>query len=204
MLSFDDFFKAYNGKSNVGNTPENKGQCVGLVAMWVDNLGLPHIWGNAEDLYANADSNFFEKIPNTATAVPIKGDIGVWSSQYNRTVGHTGIATGKGDVNTAEWFVQNDPTGSNCHLRTYSYFAIIGWLRPRVTVTPSDTITITKDQFTQLVTKSTAYDDLKPKYDALVILNHNNEESMKQKDSSIATYKGYLVRIKQIITESKV
>lgn len=130
MLSFQEFLAKFNGQNNVGNTPENKGQCVGLVAVWFDNLGLAHVWGDAKDLYANADPKFYIKIPNTPDAIPQKGDAVVWSAKYNGTVGHTGLATGTGNLNTFEAFEQNDPTGSNCHLRTYNYNAVIGWLRP--------------------------------------------------------------------------
>ena len=146
-LSFQDFLKKYNGQSNVGNTPENKGECVGLVSVWIENLGLPHIWGHAKDLYKNADPKSFEKIPNTPTAVPQKGDIIVWSEKYNGTFGHTGIVTGTGNVNNFEAFEQNDPLGSNCHLKMYSYFAVVGWLRPKVsTPTPPTTTPPMNDQ----------------------------------------------------------
>lgn len=131
MINFTDFFNRYNGQQNIGDTTENKGQCVGLVAVWIDELNLPHIWGNACDLFANADEQFFEKILNTPDGVPSAGDIIVWSAKFNGTVGHTGIATGTGDLNTFECFEQNDPTGSNCHLKVYNYLSVIGWLRPK-------------------------------------------------------------------------
>ncbi len=129
-MTFQEFLNQYNGQPSVGNTTENKGQCVGLVAVWVDILGLPHIWGNACDLFANADEKFFEKILNTPDAIPQAGDIVIWSSKFNGTVGHTGLATGTGNTNTFECFEQNDPLGSGCHLKTYNYNGVIGWLRP--------------------------------------------------------------------------
>ena len=131
-MTFDDFFNQYNGKSNVGNTTENKGQCVGLEAVWCDILGLPHIWGNACDLFANADEKFYQKILNTPDFVPQKGDIAVFSAKFNGTVGHTGVCTGKGDLKSFECFEQNDPIGSACQLKTYKYTYLIGCLRPIV------------------------------------------------------------------------
>lgn len=131
-MIFTDFLTKYNGQQNVGNTTENKGECVGLVCVWIEELGLPHVWGHAMDLFTNADENFFEKILNTPDAIPKAGDIIVWKKAFNGTFGHTGIATGTGDLNTFECFEQNDPLGSNCHLKSYNYNNVTGWLRPKV------------------------------------------------------------------------
>ena len=94
MLLFQDFLTKFNGQQNVGNTPANKGQCVGLIEEWIDNLGLPHVWGNAKDLLANADPDAFEVIPNTPDNVPQQGDIVVFGSNFNNGDGHCGISTG--------------------------------------------------------------------------------------------------------------
>ena len=151
---WQDFLTKFNGQQGVGNTSENKGQCVGLVCVWVDTLGFPHIWGNACDLFANADEQFFDKILNTPEAIPQAGDIVVWSAKFNGTVGHTAIATGTGDINTFETFEQNDPLGSNCHLKTYKYTSVIGWLRPRSTQLDSQAIIIQQsDAFIAICTK---------------------------------------------------
>lgn len=130
-MTFQEFLEKYNGQQNVGNTTENKGECVGLVMKWVEELGLPHIWGHAKDLFANADEDFYEKILNTPDAIPKAGDIVVLGSGYG-TYGHTAIATGTGDLKTLECFSQNDPLESNCHLKTYKYDHVTGWLRPKV------------------------------------------------------------------------
>lgn len=131
-MTFQEFLERYNGQTKVGNTPENTGECVGLVAVWIDALGLPHVWGHAKDLIANCDKNSFEVEYNTPTGVPKKGDIIVWSSAMGGGFGHTAISTGTGNVNTFEVFEQNNPTGSNCHLRTYpNYNNVIGWFRPK-------------------------------------------------------------------------
>lgn len=157
-MTFDEFLAQYNGKTNVGNTTANKGQCVGLASVWIDILGGPHVWGDAKDMYANADPNFFEKIPNTPTGVPQKGDIVIWNGTFNRGPGHVAVATGKGDTKSFEVFEQNNPLGSNCHLRTYSnYNYVTGWLRPRHAVV-EDTLPVKKSDFESLVLKSSEYD----------------------------------------------
>lgn len=130
-MTYQEFFNLYNGKSNVGNTTENKGECVGLSAVWIDALGLPHVWGHAKDLFANADEKFFDKILNTPDAVAQIGDIAVFGISYGK-FGHTGVVHKPIDINTLEIFSQNDPLGSNCHLVKYTYKHIIGWLRPKV------------------------------------------------------------------------
>jgi surface antigen len=139
MITFQEFLNKYNGQTKVGNTPENTGECVGLVAVWIDNLGLPHVWGHARDLINNCDKSAYEVEYNTPTGVPKKGDIIVWSSAMGGGYGHTAISTGTGNVNTFEVFEQNNPTGSNCHLRTYpNYNNVIGWFRPKAVVPPID------------------------------------------------------------------
>ena len=138
-MTFQEFLNKYNGQMKVGNTPENTGECVGLVAVWIDNLELPHVWGHARDLINNCDKTKFEVEYNTPTGVPKKGDIIVWSSAMGGGYGHTAISTGSGDIVKFEVFEQNNPTGSNCHLRTYpNYNNVIGWFRPKAVVAPVD------------------------------------------------------------------
>lgn len=125
---FKAFLNQYNGMNGVGNTPENKGQCVGLISVWMDILGVAHEWGDAKDLLNNADKNVFDVILNTPDGVPQVGDVIVWRGAFNGGAGHTGVATGTGDTKTFEVFEQNDPLGSNCHLKTYKYSFVDGWL----------------------------------------------------------------------------
>ncbi len=131
--AFNNLFTQYNGQPNVGDTPGNKGQCVGLIEVWTDYLGLPHTWGDADQLFANADPFYFDKIVNTPTAIPTTGDIIVWTSEFNGGVGHTGVATGKNtNAGFVEVFEQNDPLGSPCHIKLYNYAYIQGWIRPKL------------------------------------------------------------------------
>jgi len=137
-MTFKQFLSQYNGQQKVGNTPENKGQCVGLVSVWMDTFSIPHVWGHAKDLYANAPLAYFDKIPNSETAVPKEGDIVMWNSNMGGGYGHTAISTGTGNVNTFEVFEQNNPLNSNCHLSTYpDYSNVIGWLRIKAYTVPS-------------------------------------------------------------------
>ena len=117
-----DFINKWINKGGVGNTPENKGQCVGLVCVWVDELGFDHIWGNAKDLWKNYNPNQFDFVLNTADAYPLAGDIVVWNEKMGGGYGHTAIATGvhQTEGKATDWFEafsQNDPVGSPCILK---------------------------------------------------------------------------------------
>ncbi len=132
MLSLNDFINTYTGKPNVGNTPENIGQCVGLVEVWDDNLGEPHIWGNAKDLCANAQGDGdFVVIYNTPAGVPGVGDIFCFDGTYGGGAGHTGIVTAA-TTSSVTLFEQNDPEGSTPHIKTYTYNHSIGWIHPKI------------------------------------------------------------------------
>lgn len=130
-MTIQEFYDKWNGKSNVGNTAENKGECVGLSSLWMDNFNIPHVYGHAKDLYANAPVAYFAKIPNTPEAIVQEGDIVVWGQGFNGTFGHTGVVKGKATLNSFPCFQQNDPLGSKPHMKTYNYAYVIGWLRPR-------------------------------------------------------------------------
>ena len=130
-MSIQEFFDKYNGVANTGNTSENKGECVGLSSLWMDNFGIPHVYGHAKDLYTNAPDEYFAKISNAPDAIIQDGDIAVWSEGYNGTYGHTGVAYGKHDINHFDCFEQNDPLGSAPHIKKYNYAYVLGWLRPK-------------------------------------------------------------------------
>jgi hypothetical protein len=107
-MTLDQYVTDETGKPNVGNTPENIGQCVGLVEVWFrDNLD-PQVWGNAKDLYDNADPNYYLK--GTAWPAPLGA-----AAVFNwAPVGHTAISLGDDRL-----FEQNNPTGSTPHVSNY-------------------------------------------------------------------------------------
>lgn len=125
------FMASHTGKEGVGDTPGNVGQCVGLVEVWTDSLKLPHVWGNAADLLANAPMNSYGRILNSPTNFPLPGDIVVWGKSWGGGFGHTGIVV-TAHVMSFIAFEQNDPDGSTPHLKTYTYSGVVGWLRPFV------------------------------------------------------------------------
>lgn len=137
-MKFDDFLFENNNKYVEIVDPDSPFQCFDLVVAWCDELLIPRVLGfyYAYQIFTDFSNNvqglYFDRIVNTPDAIPQKGDIVVWDKTYNGTAGHTGIAAGKGDLDTFECFEQNDPTGSNSHLKVYKYNSVLGWLRPKV------------------------------------------------------------------------
>lgn len=126
---YNSFFNLYNGVPNVGNTDINKGQCVGLASVFMDYFNIPHVWGNAKDIFYNAPDQYFDKILNTVDALPVKGDIICWNEKMGGGYGHIGICDGNVKQMTLDVFQQNDPAGKPPYVKNYSYDNIIGWLR---------------------------------------------------------------------------
>lgn len=130
-MTLTEFIKQYFNVPNTGDTPQNLGQCVGLVEKWIDSLSLPHVWGNAADLLANADPNSYDIIQNTPDGVPTPGDIFCFGASYGGGVGHTGIVVAA-DTNIVSLFEQNDGiNGGTPQFKTYTYDGALGWLHPK-------------------------------------------------------------------------
>jgi hypothetical protein len=123
--------RAYSGKVGVGNTAVNRGECVGLVSVWGEFLGMPHVWGNAKDLLSDAPVPPYQVFLNHPTNFPMPGDIVVWGESWGGGYGHTGIAV-TAVVMEFTAFQQNDPEGSSPHIKVYSYAGVLGWMRPKV------------------------------------------------------------------------
>lgn len=133
-MSLQDFIQKYMGVKNVGNTDANKGECVGLVMVYIDEvLNLSHIWGHARDLFNNAPESEWEKVENSPNVYPSAGDIMCWGASWGGGFGHTGVVESSSpSTDSFICFEQNYPTGSSPHLVTRkSWNGIIGWLHPK-------------------------------------------------------------------------
>lgn len=212
MMNYQDFFNQNNGKGDVGDTPENKGQCVGLIEVWTDNLELPHTWGNAKDLLNDADPAHFTIIKNTPQGVPEQGDIVVWSGAYNNGPGHTGICHGNANTDTFDCFEQNDPLNSPCHVKNYNYTSVLGWLKPSV----KPTVEVFADKFNELVDKSTAVDSISQllgisytkdilvgKIKTMISYQSQLEDQNRQKDQSLADAKSQIADLEKQLGDLK-
>ena len=135
MVSVSTIINDYFGKTGVGNTPQNKGQCVGLVSVYQDALGAPHEFGNAKDLLNDADTALFEVVmnnPNDYNQFPPTGAIMVWGSTWGGGFGHCGIVVLANGYSFTT-FEQNDITSVDntgaCEILNHAdYSGVLGWL----------------------------------------------------------------------------
>lgn len=135
MITHDDFIAQYANTFLERVDGTNKNQCFDLaVAYCEDVLGMPRaIFAgllNASQIFTMPTINTasrFDFIENNSWAVPRKGDIIVWGKSYG-PAGHVAIVH-EANVNSLTAFSQNDPIGKPCHLKTYTYMNILGWLR---------------------------------------------------------------------------
>lgn len=128
MNTLDDLMVIY--KADIDNAFGI--QCMDLMHIYVKYiLGLKDLSilaaPNAKSVWLNFNpvwSTYFEKIANTPTGVPKKGDILFW----NGTDGHVAIFI-EGTVNDFYSFDANYPVGSYPHRQYHNYDNLLGWLR---------------------------------------------------------------------------
>ncbi len=154
-MLFDDFIKKYTGVG-VDTDGYYGGQCMDLMHRYcVDVLGLADLrilaFANAKGVYLNFNNVFghdlFEKIDNTPTGVPLKGDIVFYG---NGPDGHVDMFI-QGDVNSYRSFSQNLPTGSKSNVINHpNYNGVLGWLRYKKPV-PEPMATITQKELNSII-----------------------------------------------------
>ena len=110
-MTITDFFQQYHDQSNLGNTPENKGQCVGLVELWIRANDLPQIWGNAADIIFNADPKDYNREYAPLIHPVNPGDIVFWNRNLGNGFGHCGIFYSQ----TGTGFISFDQNWLNDH-----------------------------------------------------------------------------------------
>lgn len=139
----DEFFNRWNGKPldydhAFGN------QCVDVMRAFVSEVhGLPPYTaipytGEAAKIFDNfKDNQYFTKILNEKTNIPVRGDIIFWGYYpfLYSSVGHVAIVD-KADLYIVRSFDQNWPTKSYCHFQQHGsskwfhgYRGCKGWLR---------------------------------------------------------------------------
>jgi CHAP domain len=126
-LDLSLFCIRYLGTGKVGENSVDRGQCVGLVEVWLTHMGKPHIPGNAVDLLDNADPTQYKVIRNSPQNYPQPGDIVCWDGTWGGGFGHTAIVASA----NAMWLAvleQNDPIGASCRVATHGYAGVAGWI----------------------------------------------------------------------------
>lgn len=135
MITYDQFEAKYNGVG-IDFDGAYGNQCMDLMHQYcVEVLGITDgsvlAAPTAKDVYLNFNNikghDLFDKIDNTPTGIPNKGDIMFWGTGLG-PYGHVAIYI-DGDVNGFNSFDQNFPTGSKCHKQRHNYNGVLGWLR---------------------------------------------------------------------------
>jgi len=129
-MTYQEFLYKWNGKpcdfdGYYGN------QCVDLANQYnQDVIGAPRLTGNAKDIWDTYPKDKYDRITNTPTGVPQKGDLVIWGAMPGNSYGHIGIFD-NGNVNTFISFDENFPAGSYSHLQNHNYNYVLGWLHPK-------------------------------------------------------------------------
>lgn len=95
MISYLDYKASTLGQSMIGDNPVDSGECNGYIQKFLVSNGIQHIPGNAIDIYTNAPSNLFDKLPPDAQVR--QGDIFCcgkpwgWNAQAKIFDGHIGF-----------------------------------------------------------------------------------------------------------------
>lgn len=134
-MTFNEFVNKFNGKAT--DFDGNSVQCVDLIKMYIYYVFdiMPQAIGNAEAYWRRYDElaylrDNFERIPNTPSFVPQKGDIAVWDKRHGK-YGHVAICTGEG---TTKYFYSYDQNWiiKKMHKVKHDYKnGFAGVLRPR-------------------------------------------------------------------------
>lgn len=138
-MTFNEFVNKYLGKK-IDWDGYYGGQCVDLFRQYVDDvLDVPQPKGvrGAKDFWYNYEidqnlKNYYERIPNTTTFVPLNGDVVIWDKWSGNEFGHVAVFI-EGDVNSFTSFDQNYPTLSKCTKTKHNYLnpKVLGVLRPK-------------------------------------------------------------------------
>ena len=142
-MLLQEFLQKYNGKYvEVAGSSNALNQCVDLANAYIrDVLGLPIIeWTNAVDFPSKGGDNY-DYIKNTPTNIPKEGDLVIWGGTY----GHIAIFL-EGDANTFRSFDQNWPTGKVCFVTGHTYANVLGWMRKKPVVNPTNELQVAFDQ----------------------------------------------------------
>lgn len=129
-MTLDEFIAKYDGKG-IDYDGVYGDQCVDLVQQYSIEVLEIGAWGsgNAIGRWENYPQDKFDRIANTPTGVPEKGDVLIWGTGVGQ-YGHIAVFI-NGDTNSFNSFDQNWPVGSKCHVQSHDYNNLLGWLHPK-------------------------------------------------------------------------
>lgn len=115
---------------------DNSFDCVDVPESWCNYLWPDKGWqasfgyGNAKDHYANASSDYFQKIPYSAGLVAQPGDVIVYGATANNPYGHIAVVL-TANASSVQVVQENSFTQQAAYLGTLGYSNCIGLLRPK-------------------------------------------------------------------------
>ncbi len=141
-MTFQQFIDKYLGKK-IDFDNAYAGQCVDLFRQYCKEvlvISQPKRVAGAADFWTNYDSdpnlkNNFDKIANTPTGIPLKGDVVLWNKRAGGGFGHVAVFI-SGNATQFTSFDQNWPTLSVCTKTEHGYQNVYGWLHPKVSTPP--------------------------------------------------------------------
>jgi hypothetical protein len=168
MDKFNQFLTlVHAGKYNINHRPDEVevedssafDQCMDLLFAYCDFLGIPRetvrhqyayqIWQNQTDLM----KKYFDIFPNTATFIPQTGDVALFGIINGIPVGHVDLVGIGSTINNLISYSQNWDTLHYYHIdiqgnhipycRTIvhtNYYGCVGFLRPKLQLSPDDQI----------------------------------------------------------------
>jgi len=133
-MTLSEFIDKYTGKL-VDFDKVYGSQCMDLMHQYINDV-LELVNGKilaapaAKDVYEKFNTMFgneyFDKIDNTPTGIPSKGDIVLFGSKVG-LYGHVCIFI-EGNESEFTSFDENWPIGSPCHIQKHDYVGCLGWL----------------------------------------------------------------------------
>lgn len=196
-MTFDEFVSKWSNQQ-IDFDGVYPNQCMDLMHQYVyDVLGITDKTVLAAPAAYQAYTNFnkpdlFDKIDNTPTGVPQKGDI-VFFGQDIGEFGHVCIFV-DGDTKKFNSFDANWPTGSLPHIQNHNYTGVLGWLRPKAQEVMA---TISQKELDQIrADRDSNYTDLQNEKATVVTLNSTIADLHQQlttKDQEISNLKTQLL-----------
>lgn len=180
-MTLNQFIGKYSGKK-IDFDGAYQGQCVDLYRQYVKEvLNLAQSPGvkGASEIFATASVQLYDKILNTPTEIPQKGDIVIWNSKAGGGFGHVAVFI-EGDTNRFKSFDQNWRALNVCEITEHNYTNVQGWLHPKGTMS---TISVDTATYEMLVTKASKLDEIeKTGY----VTKPEHDRKVSEMDSAIA------------------
>jgi hypothetical protein len=137
MADFNTWLNSLNvglaSARHIDDDADGSFDCVDVAEDWCKYLwpGVPVNailgYGNACDLYANSSSQYFDKLPDTASR---PGDIPVWGATATNAFGHIAVTINDDGTNLTD-VEQNTYTQEAATIAHRTHNNIIGFLRPK-------------------------------------------------------------------------